>query len=106
MLKSNIDVFLCDVISLFALVFIDSFDRAYKEVSTKNIENLLWLSFCDMTVPSKSNVSSVTLTFDLRRSIFSPLFPTFQVNNINLFIYIMTRALQDLAFSEYLFSLN
>ena len=25
--------------------------------------------------------------------------------NINLFIYIMTRALQDLAFSEYLFAL-
>ena len=25
-----------------------------------------------------------------------------KVNNINLFIYIMTRALQDLAFSEYL----
>ena len=28
------------------------------------------------------------------------------VNNINLFIYIMTRALQDLAFSEYYVSLS
>ena len=86
MLKSNIDVFFCDVISLLARVFIVSFDRAYKEVSTtkiliifcgsvfefllfhfighlkrclpKKIENFLWLSFCDMTVPSKTNVPS------------------------------------------------
>ena len=28
-----------------------------------------------------------------------------KVNNINLFIYIMTRALEDLAFSEYLFGI-
>ena len=28
-----------------------SFDRAYKEVSNKNIEHFLWLSLCDMTVP-------------------------------------------------------
>ena len=47
-LTSNIDVFLCDV---------------YK----KNIENFLWLSFCDMTVPSENNVL-VTLTFDLSMS--------------------------------------
>ena len=60
MLKSNIDVFFCYVISLFAHVFIVSFDRAYKEVSTKkNIENFLWLSFCETTVPSKSNVPSL-----------------------------------------------
>ena len=51
MLKSNIDVFFCDVISLLARVFIVSFDRAYKEVSTKNMDNFLWLCFCDMTVP-------------------------------------------------------
>ena len=25
----------------------------------KNIEHFLWLSFCDMTVPSKSNVPSL-----------------------------------------------
>ena len=31
----NIDVFFCEVISLLAQVFIVSFDRAYKEVSTK-----------------------------------------------------------------------
>ena len=43
--------FLCSLKFFFV-----SFDRAYKEVSTKNIENCLWLSFCDMTVPSKSNV--------------------------------------------------
>ena len=61
---SNIDVFFCDVISLLAQVFIVSFDRAYKEVSTKNIEHFLWLSFCAMTVPSKSTVPA-TLTFDL-----------------------------------------
>ena len=34
---SNIDVFFCDVISLFAQVYIVSFERAYKEVSTNNI---------------------------------------------------------------------
>ena len=50
----------CDVISLLAQFFIVSVDRAYKEVSTKkNIENLLYLSFCDMTVPLKSNVPSL-----------------------------------------------
>ena len=32
---SNIDVFVCDVISLLAQVFIVPVDRAYKEVSTK-----------------------------------------------------------------------
>ena len=49
----------CDVISLLAQVFIVSVDRAYKEMSTKNIEHFLWLSFFDMTVPSKSNVPSL-----------------------------------------------
>ena len=35
MLKSNIDVFFCDVISLLALVFILSSNRVSKEVSMK-----------------------------------------------------------------------
>ena len=39
---------------MLAQVVIVSFDRAYKEVSTKKFENVLWLSFCDMTVPSKA----------------------------------------------------
>ena len=43
MLKSNIYVFFCDVISLLA----------------KKIEIFILLSFCDMTVPSKSNVPSL-----------------------------------------------
>ena len=30
-----------------------------KRCLQKNIENYLWLSFCDMTVPSKSNVPSL-----------------------------------------------
>ena len=59
MLNVKYDVFFCDLISLLAQVFIVSFDRAYKEVSTKNIKNFLWLSFCDMTVPSKSKVPSL-----------------------------------------------
>ena len=33
--KIYIDVIFCDVISLLAQVFIVSFDRTYKEVSTK-----------------------------------------------------------------------
>ena len=49
----------CDVISLPTPVFIVSDDRANKEVHTKNIEHFLWLSFCDMTVPSKSNAPSL-----------------------------------------------
>ena len=38
MLKSNIDVFFCDVISLLAQVFILSSNRVSKEVSMKKIE--------------------------------------------------------------------
>ena len=53
--KRQILTYFCDVISLLAQVFIVSVDRAYKEVSTKKY----WLSFCDMTVPSKSNVPSL-----------------------------------------------
>ena len=48
----------CDVISMLAQVFIVSFDRAYKEESTKNIEIFLCICFWDMTVP-------VTLTVDI-----------------------------------------
>ena len=44
--KHQILTYFCDVISLLALVFIVSFDRAYKEVSTKNIEKkFLWSKF-------------------------------------------------------------
>ena len=59
MLKSNIDVFFCDVISLLAPDFIVSSNRGSKEVSMKKIEIFLCLSFCDMTVPSKSNIPSL-----------------------------------------------
>ena len=76
----------CDVIYLFAQVFIVSVDRAYKEVSTKkNIENCLWLSFCDMTVPSKSNVPSLwhwPLTYE-RQYLFSELIATILVSCMN-----------------------
>ena len=49
----------CDVISLLAQVFIVPVDRAYKEVPTIFFLNCIWLSFCDMTVPSKNNVPSL-----------------------------------------------
>ena len=39
--KRQILIIFCDIISLLAQVFIVSFDRAYKEVSTKNIEHFL-----------------------------------------------------------------
>ena len=39
--KRQILTYFCDVISLLAQVFIVSFDRSYKEVSTKNIEYFL-----------------------------------------------------------------
>ena len=52
-------VFICDVISLLAQILIVSFDRAYKKCLQRSIENFLCLSFCDMTVPSKSNVPSL-----------------------------------------------
>ena len=48
-----------DVISLLARVFIVSTNRVSKEVSMKKIEIFLWLSFCDMIVPSKINVPSL-----------------------------------------------
>ena len=43
---SNIDVFLCDVISLLAQVCIVSFDREYREVSKKKILNIFYGSVC------------------------------------------------------------
>ena len=59
--KRQILTYFCDVIFLLALVCIVLFDRAYNEVYTQNIDNFLWLSFCEMTVPSKSNVRSYDL---------------------------------------------
>ena len=59
MLKSNIDVFFCVVISLFAQVLLFHRIEYHKRCLGKNIEIFLWLSFCAMTVPSKSNVPSL-----------------------------------------------
>ena len=62
------DVFCCDVIYLFALVFIVSVDRAYKDVSTKKILKIVYGSvfMIWLTVPSiKQCTVPVTLTFDL-----------------------------------------
>ena len=59
MLKSNIDVFfvtsfLCSLkFLLFHLI------GHTKRCLEKNIERFLWLSFCNMIVPSKSNVPSL-----------------------------------------------
>ena len=60
----------CDVIFLLAPVFIVSFDKAYKEVSTKkywtfSVAQFLWY---DCTFKNLYTVP-VTLTFDLWRSI-------------------------------------
>ena len=55
MLKLNIDVFLCDVISLFALVFIVSSNRVSYEMSMKKL---------DCTFKKQCTVHA-TLTFDL-----------------------------------------
>ena len=67
--KRQILTYFCEAISLLAQVFTVSFDRAYTEVSIKkNIDNFLWLSFCDMTVPSKSNepcLAVTLMTFDI-----------------------------------------
>ena len=69
--KRQILTYFCDVISLLAQVFIVSFDRAYKEVSTKKILNIfygsvfvIWLYLqkamyrsCDLDLwPMKVNV--------------------------------------------------
>ena len=48
----------CDVISLFAQVFIVQLIGHTKRCLQK-ILNFLWLSFCDMTVPSKNNIPSL-----------------------------------------------
>ena len=66
MLKSNIDVFfvtsfLCSLEFLFFHLIGHT-----KRCLQKNIENFLWLSFCDMTVPYKNQCTvRVTLTYDL-----------------------------------------
>ena len=63
MLKVKYWPICCDIIFLIALVVIVSFDRAYKEVSTKKYWKKLWLSFCEMTFKKQRTVP-VTLTFD------------------------------------------
>ena len=56
MLKSNIDVFFVTSF-LYSLQFLLFHRIEYpKRCLFKKIENFLCLSFCDMTVPSKSNV--------------------------------------------------
>ena len=67
----------CDVISLLAQFFIVSFDRAYKEVSTKKILKMLYGSvFIWLYLHKQYNVP-VTLTVDLWRSnIFGELITT------------------------------
>ena len=59
---SNIDVFLCDVISLLAQIYIVSFEKAYKEVSTKNIELLLlwWIDYDHISVLYKFQIDIST----------------------------------------------
>ena len=59
MLKSNIDVFFVTsfLCSLEFLLF--HWIGHTKRCLQKNIENFLWLSFCDMTVPSKTYVLSL-----------------------------------------------
>ena len=71
MLKSNIDVFFCDVISLLAQVFILSSNRVSKEVSMKKNWNFSMAQFLwyDCTFKKQDTVL-VTLTFDLWRSIY------------------------------------
>ena len=49
----------CDVISLLAQVFILPSNRVSKEVSMKKKKKILWLSFCDMAVLSKSKIPSL-----------------------------------------------
>ena len=59
MLKSNIDVFTLTSF-LCSLKFLLFHRIEYpKRCLWKKIEIFLWLSFCDMTVPSKSNVPSL-----------------------------------------------
>ena len=59
MLKSNIDVFFVTSF-LCSLKFLLFYRIEYpKRCLWKKNEIFLWLSFCDMTVPSKSNVPSL-----------------------------------------------
>ena len=62
MLKSNIDVFfvtsfLCSLKFLLFLLF--QLIGHTKRCLQKNIKIFLWLSFCDMTVLSKSKIPSL-----------------------------------------------
>ena len=58
-LKSNIDVF-CVTSFLCSLEFLlFHLIGQTKRCPQKNIEIFLWLSFCDMTVPSKTYVPSL-----------------------------------------------
>ena len=57
--KRQILTYFCDVISLLAQVLLFHLKGHTKRCLQTNIENVLWLSFCDMTVPSKSNVPSL-----------------------------------------------
>ena len=63
--RSHIDYFFCDVISLLNQVLIVSFDRAYKEVSTKKYcqfsMSQFWLFDCTF---KKQCTVPVTLTFN------------------------------------------
>ena len=52
----NVDIFFRDVISLFLLF---QLIEHTKRCLQKNIKKFLCLSFCDMIVPSKSNVPSL-----------------------------------------------
>ena len=64
--KRQILTYFYDVISLLAQVFIVSFDRAYKEVSTRNYWTFSMAQFLryDCTFKKQSTVPA-TLTFDL-----------------------------------------
>ena len=57
--KRQILKYVCDVIALLAQVLLFHLKGHTKRCLHTNIEHFLWLSFCDMTVPSKSNVPSL-----------------------------------------------
>ena len=72
MLKSKIDVIFCDVISLLALEFIVSSKRGNKQVPMKKNWNFSMAQFLryDCTFIEQYTIT-VTLTFDIWRSIYS-----------------------------------
>ena len=59
--KRQILTYFFGLFCLLAQVFIVSFNRACKDISTKNIEKFLWLSFCDMTTFKKEMYRSCNL---------------------------------------------